>query len=138
MAGILITNHDTSKIFQGGNNFLKGTYTNSSGSEITLRKASMVGRVTSSGVLKMSAAASTDGSQNAIGIIADDYIIAAGATVNVTYCYAGSVLEDMIILTGAETLDTVVADNGRFRDILIRNSHIKLLKRTELTKYDNQ
>ncbi|WP_298939279.1 hypothetical protein [uncultured Dysgonomonas sp.] len=131
-------NYDTRKIFIGDNLYQSGEFTNSGGSPVTLERGLLIGRVAVSGKIIASVSTATDGSVDAFGVLGDDRTVAPGETITVTYCVAGRVDEAMVKLTGAETLDTVVPDKGRYRDILQRNSQIVLIQGTELTKFDNQ
>ncbi len=135
---MLINNVDVSKIFLRHNNFAKASYTNSGGSAVTLKKGTLVGRITASGKVLPTAIAASDGSAQPIGVLADDYTVSAGGTVDVSYCFDGDVAEEKVVLSGAETLDSVVTGQGRLRDLLTRNTHITLVTKTELSKLDNQ
>jgi len=139
---------DTYKMFVWNNRFDSGLFDEplSSGA-YTLVKGQLLGRIASTGKLKICAAASTDGSQIPIGICLQNVDMAEDATsVAVTYCISGDVEQSKIVFSGAETLNTVVTIatvtpvastyTRRFRD-LIQNLGIKLVAGTELTAYDN-
>lgn len=135
---MLITNFDVSKIFIWNNRYNKATYTNSTGSSVTLVKGTLLGRITSSGKVVPHTSAATDGSQNPLGILADDYTVANGASVDVTYCDGGDVAKDKVILGSGDTMTTAVGTLGTIADLIGRNTTIKLVDSTELTGYDNQ
>lgn len=136
---MLINNINRAKIFLRGNLFEKAQYTNGTGGEITLAKGTVMGRITASAKLLPFASDASDGSQNPIGVLADDYTVANGATVEVVYCDAGRVAEDLLILRKVgDTLSTAVSGLGIVRDLITRNTHIDLVSGTELTGYDNQ
>lgn len=134
---MLKTNYDVSKIFIWNNRYSKANFTNGTGSEVTLSKGLVLGRISASGLVKAFESAASDGSNQPLGILADDYKVGAGATVTVTYCDGGDVAVEKIILSGSDTLDTVVTGVGRVRDLIARNTTIKLVAGTELTGYDN-
>lgn len=109
------TDYSTAKLFLGGNSFLNGnTFTNGGGSEVTLAKGTVVGRLTADQKLSIVTDSAVDGSQIPVGIVADDYTVGAGATItNVVICTAGEVDENLLVLDGADTLDTVITNLGR-------------------------
>lgn len=135
---MLITNYNTAKIFVWDNRFSKGNYTNAGGSEVTLAKGTVLGRISATGLLVPFTSAATNGSEDPLGILADDYTVAAGATASLTFCDGGDIAEELVLLQGTDTLDTVVTDKGRVRDLIARNTHCKLVPGTELTGTDNQ
>jgi hypothetical protein len=138
MSGMLIVNHDTKKIFVWGNRFSKAQFTNSGGSAVTLPAGRLLGRIGASQKVLPHVSTAEDGSEQPIGVLGDDYTVAAGATIEVTYCDGGDVAEEKIILGGSDTLSTLVDDTS-IRDAIARNSHIKLVASTDLSgPYDNQ
>ena len=151
MAGILITNYDTSKIFVWNNRFQKVTYTNSTGSSIDLPIGRLMGRIASSQKALPHVSTATDGSEQPMFVLADAYTVANGATVTLTVCDAGDVAEEKLVLGGSDTLstivtrtytdsgtDTVAIASGSIRDLIARNTLIKLVPSTNTTGYDNQ
>lgn len=135
---MLTNNYNTAKIFVGDNCFDTAQYTNSGENPVTLPKGALIGRITASGKVLQCVAAASDGSVDPLGVLAESYTVAAGATADVTYCFGGKVVKSAIVLTGGETLDTIVTGKGRFGDLLVRNTHIIPVGGTELTGYDNQ
>lgn len=129
---------------------MKMTYTNTTGSEVTLEAGRLIGRIYSSGKAWPQGATATDGSEQPVGVCGDTYVVANAATVEITVCIGGDVDPALIKLSGAETLDTVVTRTytdsgtettaipvGRIRDLIARNTQIILSPSTELTKFDN-
>jgi hypothetical protein len=138
MAGILITNIDTSKTFIWDNRFAKATYTNSTGSTVTLAIGRVMGRIAGTEKVIPMVSTATDGSEQPISVCADTYEVANGATVVITMCNGGDVAEEKLVLSGAETLATEIGtSNLLIRDAIERNTHIKIVASTELTGYDN-
>lgn len=139
MSGMLIVNRDNSKTFVFDNRFRKETYTNSGGAPITLPLGRLMGRVTVGQKVLPHVSTATDGSQQPVGVLGDEYTVAAGATVTVTICDGGDVAEEKLVLNGVETLSTVITDDVSIRDAIARNTQIKLVPSTDLSgAYDNQ
>lgn len=130
-------NTERSKIFIWRNRYDYADYTNGGGSTVVLSAGTLIGRISATGKVIPLASAAADGSQYPLGILADDYTVAAGATVRVYYGHAGDVAEEKVILSGADTLDTVVSGQ-RMRDRITSYTGLKLVKSTDLTNYDNQ
>ncbi len=151
MSNPLITNYDIAKIFLGFEQ-RTGTanYTNATGSEVTLAVGTVLGRVTATNKVYPSVSSATNGSQQPRFILADTYVVANGATQEVTYAYTCTVNSDLLTLGGADTLDTVISLTGTtgspaaatttvigtMRDLL-QSSGIYLLEGIELTAIDN-
>lgn len=133
------TDYSTDKIFIGCNSFKGGqSFTNGGGAEIVLAKGTVVGRKTADQELGQVLDTSADGTEFAIGVVADDYTVGAGATItNVVICIAGDVNKNLLVLDGADTLDTVITATGRtIGDSLEGDSAGIVLKdSTELNEY---
>jgi hypothetical protein len=134
-------NTDLSKIFVGNNRYSDFPYsnTNSTYDDITIPKGTLMGRIGST--LKVIPLVSTavDGSQNPVGILAEDVVVEAGEvyTKDVTLCVSGDVAESKVILSGSETLDTLISSRP-LRDLIGANTvGIKLVSSTENTSFDN-
>lgn len=151
MAGMLITNYDTSKTFLWNARSQKVTYTNTTGSSVTLPKGRLMGRIASSQKVWPHVSTATDGSEQPIGVLGDEYVVANGATTVLTIFDGGDVAEEQIVLGGSDTMATLISrtltDSGSstvalpgvsVRDAIHRNTALKLIQRTELTGYDNQ
>jgi len=140
MAGMLTVNFDNSKIFVWDNRFNKATYTNGTGSPVTLALGRLLGRISSSQKVTGHVSTATDGSEQPIGVLADDYTVAPGASVVVTFCDGGDVAQEKLILGGSDTLATLIGTGAvpSIQDAISRNTQIKLVAATELNAYDNQ
>lgn len=133
----MTVNTDVSKIFLWNNRYDKAQYTNGSGAEVTLLAGTVLGRIHASGKVTPLTSAAADGSNLPVGILAHDVTVANGATVDLTYCVAGDVAEEKVLLQGADTLETVVTAR-RLRDRIAADTMgIKLVSATEMTSFDN-
>jgi len=134
-----ITNYDTSKIFLWNNRYINGAFTAQGYDDSVLLAGTVMGRVSATNeVLPMQSTAS-DGSQFPIGILAKDYTIEGGDTVDLAICIGGDVAEEKVIFArNADTFATAIS--GRtIRDRIAGDTlGIKLVLGTELTAYDNQ
>lgn len=98
MGGILHQRFDRAKCFLFDNRFDNGqSYTNSSGDEVTLAQWTVMGRVTSTGKLKVCLPDATDGSQVPRFILVEEYTVADGATQTVAVCKAGDVDQGLLV-----------------------------------------
>ena len=147
---LLINNYSTRNIFVWNNRFnsLSATYTNSTGSEVTLQAGMLIGRVANSGLVKQAISTATDGSQVPIGILTQDYTVANGDSVTVSFCIQGDVDYGMLVFGGspADTISTVISltDSGSstvkigtIGDIL-NGKGILPINTSEMTYQDNQ
>ena len=139
MSGIAIFNRDITKIFLANHTSQKIQYTNSTGSTVTIPAGRLMGRITTSQKALPHVSTATDGSQQPAFIAMDEYVVANGATVTITVCDGGEVAEEKVILSGVETMSTVITDDVSIRSAIERNTHIKLRPSTEMSgPYDNQ
>lgn len=108
---LLINNYSTRNIFVWNNRFTTATYTNGTGSEVSLLAGMLIGRIASSGLVKQCVSTATDGSQVPIGILTQDYTVANGDSVTVNFCIQGDVDSGMLVFGGspADTLASVVS-----------------------------
>jgi|TARA_R110001599_G_scaffold349527_1_gene577986 hypothetical protein len=138
MSNQLFTNYDVSKIFVWDNHYIIGEMKNSSASEVTVAVGTVVGRIHATGKINPLTSTATDGSKWPVGILADEYTIAAGATINVGVCVSGGVVQDKIVLVLAgDTLDTVI-DTRQLRDRIASDTlGVRLVPSTELSGTDN-
>ena len=84
---------DLSKIFIWNNTYNTGSYTNGTGAEITIPAGRLLGRIAATGKLALHDSAAVDGSAIPVGVLADDYIVAIAATVDLAYCDSGEVVK---------------------------------------------
>ncbi len=133
-----ITNYDVSKIFIGNNRYENALYNNSSYDSVTLRAGMLMGRISANNYIVPLQSDASDGSQFPVGILASDYVVEDGDSVNLSLCVAGDVAEEKIIFTGQDTIETVVSSR-RLRDRIAADTvGIKVVSGTEMADYDNQ
>ena len=144
----LITNYSYANLFVWNNRFNTGASVTASGSDIELLAGMLIGRVASTGRLKQSISTATDGSQDPIGVLTQDYTIPDGESLNLNYCYSGDVNANLIVFGGspADTLTTEIslvdsATNivkiGTIGDLL-RFKGVNPIATSENTYIDNQ
>lgn len=133
-----IIEYDLNKIFIWENRYVKANYTNSTYASVTMLAGTVMGRVSATGKIIPLVSTASDGSQFPVGILAENVTVEAGDTEELTICNYGDVVEDKIILSGSETLETVVSSR-RLRDrIAADTAGIRIVTSTENTKSDNQ
>lgn len=131
---------DLSKIFIWNNRYASANYTNSTYDDVTLLAGQIMGRVGATQEVVPMVSTATDGSQYPVGILADNYTIAAGDVQEVTFCVAGDVAEEKVLLTSPDTLSTLIGSTARsIRDHIAGDTvGIKLVAGQSQTDYDNQ
>lgn len=132
-------NTDTTKIFLYENRYENNNYVNNSGyNPITLAAGTVMGRVAGTNVLIPFSSKSINGGQFVVGVLADDYVIAAGATVPVSVCISGDVnISGIILAEQGDTLNTVVSNRTVRDKIKSETAGIRLITSTEMTDFDN-
>lgn len=144
---MLTTNFDTTKVFIGDNTYISATYTNSTGSEVTLSEGRLMGRVFATNKVLPQVAASTDGSQLPFAVLKGDYTVANGASQTVWICVGGRVDKNKVILAAGNALTTAltVTDSGAatvpqgtIEDVLRMRGNIYLVETAANTANDNQ
>ena len=138
MANPLITNFDRSKTFVWNARTETGNNTNSTYDDVTILKATLMGRISASGLLIPLKSGASDGSQFPVGVLLADTIVEAGATDVITIVVAGDVVADKIVFDGSDTLETVVSGRRLMDRIGSDTVGIKLVGDDQLTGYDNQ
>lgn len=133
-----IINTDVSKIFVWNNRYDQSNYTNDTYDDVTLTAGTLLGKISATGEVIPLASAAADGSQFPIGVLAETRTVEAGATVALTYCVAGDVVESKVILDGSDTMSTVISGRSIRDRIGADTVGIKLVGGTEMTAYDNQ
>jgi hypothetical protein len=138
MANPLITNFDTSKTFVWNVRTATANYTNSTYDDVTLQQGTLMGRISSSGLIVPLTSGASDGSQFPLGVLLEDTTIEAGDTQELTIAVAGDVVESKILLQGSDTLNTVISGR-RIRDRIGADTvGIKLVGADLMTGIDNQ
>jgi hypothetical protein len=128
---------EVAKIFIYNNRYENVKLFNAGGAPVTFLAGTLVGRVSASGKVIPLVAAAADNSQFPVGILAQDYTVAAGATIDAVMCISGDVDSAKVVYNGAETGDTLVS--GRMLKDRIKSDTlgINLIITTEMTGYDN-
>jgi hypothetical protein len=130
-------NTDVSKIFILNNRYEAVKLLNSTGGSLTYPAGTVLGRVSASQKVVPLTSAAVDGSAIPVGILADDYTVGAGATIDAMMCISGDIAAEKIVLQGADTLDTVVSAR-LIRDRIKGDTlGINLVVGNEMTGYDN-
>ena len=135
-------NTDNTKIFIGDNRYQEFPYAkvNSTYDDIVVPAGTVMGRIGSTlKVIPLTSAAS-DGSENPVGILAEDITVLAGEsyTKDVTLCVYGDVNTNKVILQGDDTLSTLISSRPIHDLIGASTVGIKLVSSTENTNFDNQ
>jgi hypothetical protein len=138
MADLQINNYDYSKIFIRENRFEKGTYTNGTGSEVTLEVGTLLGRIGATDKVTPLKSAATDGSQYPVGVLAEEVTVANGASATLNFCIGGDVVKSKVVFDGTDDFDTDVEDRTLGDRIAADTLGIKLVAVDNLTGYDNQ
>jgi len=148
----LIKNFDLTKLFLGSNRFKSATYTNNTGSEVTIAAGTLLGKVTkadtnTAGHLLPHSAGDTEGANIPVGIAARTVTVADGEAVNLQYADGGDFDVSLLTLNGSETLDTLVTistdgtdpDNVMaIRELIIAYTTLNPVVVEELSATDNQ
>jgi len=132
---------DLSKIFLWGNRYAKFPYakTNSTYDDFTLPAGTLMGRISGTNKVIPLASGASDGSKFPVGVLAADVVVLAGESFDgeISLCVAGDVNEDLVLLDGSDTLDTVISDRTLRDRIGADTVGIVLKAVDELTKADN-
>jgi len=136
--GIIINQRSTEKIFLFNNEYISGTFNNNTGDVLQLVGGELIGRDSTTDKLVILTAAGANGANIPLGINRSCYVdLADGLDVTMYVCISGGVSQSKVILSGAETLETVVSGR-RLKDRIIGDTAgIRLDELTELTDYDN-
>lgn len=134
----ITTDYDLSKIFIWNNRYEGDSYVNNSNyNPISILAGTVMGRIASTGYIVPCYASAVDGSQDPIGVLAQDVLLlAGGSSKQAAICIGGDIAANKLIFLYGDTLETVVAGK-RMKDRLQANSHIILRSATEMTDYDN-
>lgn len=135
---VAIVQMDFSRIFIFDNRYAKADYTNSTGATVTLAAGTLMGRISATQKLLPHVSSAVDGSQFPVGVLAEDYVVANGATQELAFCNYGDVVESAVILGGADTLATVISSRSIRDRIASDTVGIRLVPSVENTIADNQ
>lgn len=132
-----IINTSTPEIFLWNKRSAPGQINNATYDPITYPEGTVLGRVSTTGLLKPLTSGASDGSQFPAGILMSGYTVEEGETRDVFMCVQGDVAAEQLIFQGSDTLSTVV-DGRQLRDHF-QLLGIKLVVATEMSgPYDNQ
>lgn len=136
----LQTNTNLAKLFPFEKEMVPYVYTNSTYDDETLTAGTVMGVVAATGEVVPCESDATDGSQYPCLVLAEDYTIPAGESINVFCAFSGWVRIDMLVFTkvgdDTETTLTIGAIVRRFFEIL--SDRFVLQAVTNATNYDNQ
>ena len=143
----LTTNYDLSKAFIGNNRYSHASFKNTTGATVTIPFGTLMGKVSAIvvdidnvvGYLRVFDSSNTEGGKTPVGILAQDLVVAAGATVsNVRYALQGDFdLSFLLLNNGTDTLDTVVSGTA-VRELILSQTGLFGINLQQMTKFDNQ
>ena len=109
------------------------------GSQGVLAKGSVLGVITASGLLRLTAIGNGDGSEVPRFVVTKEEGVDTGVGVSVTedVLKAGVVNGELLVFGNAETLDSVVVALGMTNDDLLKANGIIAVRGTDLEAYDN-
>jgi hypothetical protein len=139
------TNYDISKIFIGGNRYRQASMKNTTGASLVLKAGTLLAKVsaiavdTANVVGYLTPHLSTNVEGNvAVGILAQDVTIAAGATAtNLNYAIAGDFDLSALVLGGSDTLATVIGGKA-IREQITAETQLIGVSVNQLSALDNQ
>ena len=104
--------YDYEKLLLGDNIVKLVTFVNDTGAELSISEGLVLGRITDAGAnnLKIKAfdSTNTDGSQNILGVLMNDYTLAIAEEFSVGVIVSGKVNSNKVSLSGNDTIDTIV------------------------------
>jgi len=139
-ANFLSIDRDSADVILGGNDFISGSLKNSTGAAIEYKAGTLLGRVSTTGDLKVLESTAVDGSQFVVGILAETFTIDGGSAQSVPVAVSGMIDEDMVIFGAADSLSKfdAVVSGRRLRDRIAGDTQgIELVKSTQLSGFDN-
>ena len=119
----IVIDYNSSKfLVGGGHTFIRRDYANISGALESLSECQVMGRVSATGKVIPCVSTAVDGSQYPIGFNFDAKtdVAIAGTIDDLLIVNGGGIRRDKIVLTGTDTLNTVV-DGRTIEDWLITN-----------------
>ncbi|RDY57706.1 hypothetical protein [Flagellimonas nanhaiensis] len=126
-------------IFLFDNKYSEGVFNNNTGGDYDLVPGTVVIRDTGDPTRVIPAIAGAT-LVNIVGVISTNETIsgiATGTDVNVSYCHGGMVDQDLLILPGGVTLDTIPTSSSKTVGDILRALGFDLKSSTEHTKFDN-
>lgn len=107
---VLAADFNAKNVFIAQNDYSKANMTNSTYDPIEYPIGLILGRVAATGEVVPCESTATDGSQYPVGILSETITIDGGDTLEVPFCVAGHVAEEMVVTTNSDTLETVIED----------------------------
>lgn len=132
----LQVNTNLAKLFPFEKEMVPYVYTNSTYDDITLTAGTVLGVISASGVVIPFESDASDGSQYPCLILAEDYVVPAGESVNVYCAFKGWVRRDMVLFTKAGDDFETVIDSRRVYELL--QDRFVIQNTVNATNYDNQ
>ena len=136
-SNFLSINRERIQIALGENKYKDADFDNISGSELTLKAGTVLGRIGATGKVVEMKSGAIDGSQHPVGVLPEDVKFAIGETLNVPFIVFGMVSKNRLIFDGADTLATQVSGRTYEDKITGETQGIELIASTELSKFDN-
>lgn len=137
---VVTTNYNIAQIFLGENFYEDFTYSNSTGSPVTILSGTIVGQILATSKILPNLSSSTDGSEKPCAIYADgDIIIPDGTTKILTCCIKGRVNLNKVTFGAGDTINTAVrttTTGGGTIGSFINALGIQLVASQELTITD--
>jgi hypothetical protein len=127
---------ETAKTFLWNRRSFNGIIGNSSYTPLVVPQGTIMGRISSTGLLTPFTSGASNGSQLPIGVMIGDVTVEFGQQKNITVCDDGDVNSSKLIFQGSDTLNTVVS--GRQVRDWLKLVGIKVIESTEMTAPDNQ
>jgi len=116
-------------------------YENVTDGDVVIPTGTVLGRVMATQKLVEWTSGASDGSQYPVGVLAADVYVSYGESYDspVSFCVAGDVARDKIVLQGSDTLETECGTSDRsLQDMLASVSGgIRLVQSIQNTIYDN-
>ena len=131
-------NTDTQKIFVFHNRFDNFEYNNDTYVDVELTAGQLMGEIAATRKIVPVDPTASDGSQNPVGVLANDHTIEDGTTKIVSLCVAGDVVENKILLDPDVNLNDVIDGRTLRQRIGSDTVGIKLVGNDDLSAYDNQ
>ena len=133
-----ITNYDYSKLFKTAFKVVTMNFTNATGSELVLSAGMLFGRVSADLKGAILKSASVDGSEIPFGVLVSEETLAIAASTTVKVAVTGMVDQDLLVLDGTDTLDTLIDGRTLGDRIPADTEGITLEDFNELVETDNQ
>lgn len=133
-----ITNYDYSKLFRTNFKTVEMTYTNASGGDVELLPGMLFGRVSADLKGAILKSASIDGSEIPFGVLLTKATVLDTASKTIQVAVTGMVDKNLLVLDGADTLDTLIDGRTIGDRIPADTEGITLEEFEQLVNYDNQ